>query len=199
MLLQENQAKIEKFLQKIDSMEDELDSAKRRVNRLQAQILQARDEGKNEKAVKLQPDLDAEKSKAEIIGLSIKKADKNLKLFIGKKLDAQLKKVDEIETKYNLNIKNLQARIGSHLKNALAIARALPGDAGGAEPHIKLCLQHVLPEVLAGRADMDTASLEKIGTQRQELSMLKNIRNNIYSKADAINKMYSRAIRRDFD
>jgi len=200
MFLKENQLEIEKLLQKKAKAEDGLETASLAVKRVQAKILQARDEGKDEKALKLQADLDAAKNKVEITELSVKKTDEALRVFIGEKLDDELKRYPKREAEYQKHIKSMLARIGTNLKNAQKISNAIPGsysDHSG-RGHIKLCLSKMSEFVLRGVPDVETAEVEELSEQGADLAFLKNLQKNIIGKEHAINRIYGKILRRDF-
>jgi len=199
MILQENRREIERFFQKIDNTENEMETARLAVERVKGQILQARDDGKNEKAIKLQSELDAAKNKVEILALAIKKEEADIRSFIGKKIDAEVKDFRQKEADYQYTGKKMLAQIGTNIKNALKIAKVLPGEMGSSGDHIKKCLENVSPDILRGHADLDISAINEFVTQGAELSLLRNLVKNITNKDYLINKLYGKARREDFD
>jgi hypothetical protein len=199
MILKENRAEIEKFLQKIDKSEDEIATARLAVESVKGQMLMARDQGQDEKVIKLQAKLDEVRSKAEILELAIKKSEADTRKFIGKKVDAELKIYRQKEAEYKNEAGKLLAQIGTNLKNAREIAKNLPGGFDSGLGHIELCLSNMLPGVLRGRADVDTALIKDFVNRGSELVALRNLAKNITDKEYVINKIYWKAQRGDFE
>ena len=199
MILQQNRKEIEEFFKKIDNTEDEFETARLAVERVKGKILQARDEGRDQKATALQAELDAAKNNVEILELAIKKGEDDVHRFIDKKIDAELKDFSQREADYKYTGKKMLAQIGTNLKNCLEIAKVLPGGMGASSDHIKKSLEHVSPDVLRGRADLDIAPINKFVTQGAELALLRNLVKNIINKEYLINKLYGKARREDFN